>query len=138
MNAIITARASCKDIGRPLAYFEERQILLDCRGEVHIHADSHWGFRCMVLTSSHDISDGDFGRVFKRKVIVERGVWIGSGVILYNCVVGENSVVSVGSVLKNVIVPPNCLIDGNPAKIIAVFQDEHWFKLDKSIELSRF
>ncbi len=50
--------------------------------------------------------------------LVKRGASIGSGTtILCNVVVGENAIVGAGSVVTK-DVPPNCIVAGNPAKIL--------------------
>jgi acetyltransferase-like isoleucine patch superfamily enzyme len=50
--------------------------------------------------------------------LIKNGASIGSGTtILSNVVVGENAVVGAGSVITK-DVPPNCIVAGNPAKIL--------------------
>ncbi|HWO39417.1 MAG TPA: hypothetical protein VNO32_62385, partial [Candidatus Acidoferrum sp.] len=50
--------------------------------------------------------------------VVKRGASIGSGAtILSNLVIGENAIVGAGSVVTRDI-PPNCIVAGNPAKIL--------------------
>ena len=51
------------------------------------------------------------------EIVIENNVWIGNGVtILGGTIIGENSIVSVGSVVKGVF-PSNVIIQGNPAII---------------------
>lgn len=126
MREILTKRSSNVKLGRNRSYFAEREILLDLRGEVDIHPRSHWGFRCMVLSSGHSLENGEFGDVVRKKVVVKEGAWIASGAILYNCTVGEHAVVGAGAVVKNTVVHPYTCVEGNPAKVVAKFEDGHW------------
>ena len=51
-------------------------------------------------------------------MIIEDGVWIGSGSIILDCVtIGMNSIIAAGSVV-NKNVPPNTIFGGIPAKLI--------------------
>jgi acetyltransferase-like isoleucine patch superfamily enzyme len=51
-------------------------------------------------------------------VTLERNVWVGMGVtILKGVTIGENSVITAGSVVVSSI-PKNCLAGGNPAKVL--------------------
>jgi acetyltransferase-like isoleucine patch superfamily enzyme len=52
------------------------------------------------------------------RTVVKKGASIGSGAtILSNISIGENAIVGAGSVVtKNV--PPNCVVTGNPAKLL--------------------
>jgi acetyltransferase-like isoleucine patch superfamily enzyme len=53
-----------------------------------------------------------------REVIIERNVWIGLNCLILKGVrIGENSIVSAGSVVSE-DVPPNVIVAGNPAKMI--------------------
>ena len=122
----ITKMGDRVDIQKPDSYFQERQVLIDRRGEVYIDKDSFWGFRVMVISSSHEIINGEFGDIALKRVIVKKNAWICSGAILYNCVVGENSIVSIGSVVKNMVIPDNTAVEGNPAKIVAELREGRW------------
>ena len=99
-------------VGLPAEYFLVRGIFLDCQGPVEIDASSIWGYRVMVLTRSHDVSDGKIGAVVPKPVAVERGAWIGSGAILYNCRIREGAIVAAGAVVE-ASVPPGCVYRRN-------------------------
>jgi acetyltransferase-like isoleucine patch superfamily enzyme len=66
-------------------------------------------------------ADGDLQTEADWKVertLIKKGASIGSGTtILSNIVVGENAIVGAGSVVTK-DVPPNCIVAGNPAKIL--------------------
>ncbi|MBA2586560.1 MAG: acyltransferase [Chthoniobacterales bacterium] len=54
-------------------------------------------------------------------VIIGDNVWIGmNAVILKGVAIGENSVVAAGAVVTK-SVPENCVVAGNPAKIVKYF-----------------
>ena len=55
---------------------------------------------------------------FPKPITIGNNVWIGANVIvLKGTVLGDNTVVGTGSVVKGEY-PSNCVIVGNPAKII--------------------
>lgn len=52
------------------------------------------------------------------RTVIKKGASIGSGVtILANTTIGENAIVGAGSVVTK-DVPPNCIVAGNPAKVL--------------------
>lgn len=71
-------------------------------------------------TSIRDLNISPVNRplVSKGPVVIKENVWIGEGVsILSGVTIGENSIVAANAVVtKNV--PANCVVGGNPAKII--------------------
>lgn len=106
-----------KDIGHPPEYFLDRDCQIDGRGEIHISPLSHWGVGVVVITASHD--PNEFGRIVCRMVTVEDYAWIASGVLLFNCHIGEGAIVAAGTVVRSRDVPAYTMVEGNPARIIA-------------------
>lgn len=111
-------------------YFAERHCLIDCRGTLKIDRGSLWGYFVTVITLSHDNQAGplgdNWGATVDRPVIVDRGAWIGSGALLYNCHIGEGAVIAAGTVVRSQDVAPFTMVAGNPAKVIARFTDSEW------------
>lgn len=58
------------------------------------------------------------------RTVVKKGASIGSGAtIMSNITIGENSIVGAGSmVIRDV--PPNCVVAGNPARILRSIENE--------------
>jgi len=111
---------STEKCGHPLSYYLTRRIFLDCRGPLKIHPETEWGWEVMVLTQSHDISNwsGKIGKATSKPVIVEKGAWICSRALLYNCVVGEGAIVAAGAVVRSMTVPAWTIVEGNPARVV--------------------
>jgi acetyltransferase-like isoleucine patch superfamily enzyme len=115
--------------GHTAQYYRERGVRLDTRGTLKIHPDSRWGFYITVITQSHQRSKGDIlvdGALVDRPVIVAKDAWICSNAVLYNCIIGEGAIVSVGSVVRSQEVSPFVMVSGNPARVIARLIDGEW------------
>lgn len=62
------------------------------------------------------------GRDIPKKIQIGSNVWIGiNATILKGTSIGDNSIIAAGSVVKGIF-PSNCIIQGNPAKIIKTFE----------------
>lgn len=58
---------------------------------------------------------------FSAPVAIEDNVWLGfSAIVLKGVRIGKNSVVAAGSVVAK-DVPPNCVVAGNPARVVKTF-----------------
>lgn len=88
-------------------------------GGITIADDVMIGPNVSIITSGHPIEPSQRRTgVIAKPIVVERNVWIAAGAIIIGGVtVGENSVVSAGSVVTR-NVPPNTLVGGNPARVI--------------------
>lgn len=83
------------------------------------------GNNCIVSWNCQFLDD-DFheleydGRVDKEKeIVIGNNVWIGCGVELYKgTFIPDGCVIAAGTVVRNVFTEENCLIAGNPAKIV--------------------
>lgn len=112
-------------LGHDPHYYATRSIIIDMRGYLDIDGSSEFGFDVSIITASH-ASDWMLGGnpiMQCKKVTVGPKAWIGSNVTLFNCVVGEGSIVGLGSVVANVEVPPYTMVIGNPVSIVAVYRD---------------
>lgn len=112
------------DLGHPVEYYQSRECTIDWRGPLNISPLSNWGIGVKVITATHDLND--FGKVVYRPVVVEAGAWICSYAILYNCRIGSNAVVSIGSVVRSRDVPNDTMVEGNPAQVIAERINGKW------------
>jgi len=110
-------------------WFWDRQIgLIDFRGDLQMRCNQSitFGFRVNILTASHDLKQGGVGEMVLKRCWIEKGVFVGSLALLYDCWLQDHCVVSAGSVVRGMIIPPYCMVEGNPAKIIKEYIDGHW------------
>lgn len=100
--------------------------------------------RCMILTHGHQY----FGNRMDSKLIsgtngayptplsIEDNVFIGAGTYIMPGVkrIGENSIISAGSMVYKQV-PPNCVVAGNPAKVIFEMPEGYrtYFKYKKHL-----
>lgn len=115
--------------GHTAKYWRERGCRLDVRGTLKIDPTSRWGFYVTVITLSHQRSKSDTiadGALVDRPVIVGPDAWICSNAVLYNCIIGESAIVSVGTVVRSQEVKPFTMVAGNPARVIARWIDGEW------------
>lgn len=110
----------------PREYLTRRGTVLDCGGPLVISAKSHWGYGVLVLTRSHDISQGSLGAVVPRGVRVDDGAWICSRAVLSGCHIGAGAIVAAGTVVRGQDVAPAVMVAGNPARVIARWDGERW------------
>jgi acetyltransferase-like isoleucine patch superfamily enzyme len=114
--------------GHKEQYFLDRNISIDCRGDLRIDSSAQFGFECFICSASHNVDwllGGD-GAIQGRRIVVERNVWAASRVMLYNCWIREGCVLNLGSVVSGVIVPAFTMVAGNPAKAVASFIGGRW------------
>ena len=70
---------------------------------------------------SHCVLDASSRRRtnLSKDIILGNHVWVGNSVIvLKGSIIGDNSIIAIGSVLTGKTYPANCIIGGNPAKVI--------------------
>lgn len=90
-------------------------------GKIIIKDNVFFGHKCMVLARSHDYLKYNSKRqttITEKKIVIENGVWITSGVIILNGLrIGKNSVIAAGAIVTKDVLP-YCVYGGVPAKLI--------------------
>ena len=89
---------------------------------LYIGEDTLIGPNCVILTSH--LNYGEVGVPLRdqgttaRRTIIGRRVWVGANsVVLPGSEIGDDAIISVGSVVSGVV-PPRSIVLGNPAKVI--------------------
>lgn len=109
-------------------YFISRDIWVDYREPdmLWISQEANIGWDAKLVTQGHDTQPGQFGKLTARKIIIEKNAFIGAFSVLYNCSIGENAIVAVGSVVRSQIVEPFTMVAGNPAVVIKKYRMGKW------------
>lgn len=110
-----------------------RNVDIDYTGTIEIGNGSAIAEGAKILTHGHDFlglkDDSEIvpntNRVYLTKLTIGENVLIGTRALIMPGVksIGANSIVSAGSIVTK-RVPPNVVVAGSPAKIIANFPDE--------------
>lgn len=92
-------------------------------GKIYIGDNTFFGHNVMVITGTHEILKTGIERhkypQSGRDIKIGKGVWIASGVIILGpCEIGDNTVVSAGSVVCRGKLKSDCIYAGVPAKVI--------------------
>lgn len=123
----------------PQWFWDRRVDLIDFRGDLQIRSKQNCalGFRVRIITASHDFTTGYLGEHVNKYVWIDPNTFIGSFALLYNCHIQEGVVVAAGAVVRNMIVPPHTMVEGNPARIVKEFIDGKWIRLGANENLLR-
>lgn len=117
----------------PQNYFQERDCIIDARGRdcLIISGDCNIGWWVKIITQTHNTRPGYFGDVQNRPTVIHAKAFIGGGATLYNCVIGEGAIVALESVVRSRIVPAWTMVEGNPARIIKIYERtaDKWVKV---------
>lgn len=91
-----------------------------CMEHIQIGSQCAIGRNVLIMDlDAHEItySNGEKNK-FTAPVIIGKHVWIGAGAtILKGVTIGDNAIIGAGSVVTK-DVKPNCIVAGNPAKVI--------------------
>ena len=123
MSAHILGDPETQKLGHPIEYFVGRDCWIDCRVKdmLDIHPEANFGWNVTIISETHDVMPGMFGRTFGRPCRIGPHAFIAAFALLYNCTIGEGAVVACGSVVRSCDVEPWTMVAGNPAVPIKRF-----------------
>ena len=102
----------------------------ECNLELCIGTDSMLSNDIQIFCSDiHTIYDNENNVINRGKnLIIGNHVWIGTGVnIAKNSIIGDNCIVGMKSVVAGKFEEPNCVIAGNPARVVK--RNVNWDRL---------
>jgi acetyltransferase-like isoleucine patch superfamily enzyme len=109
-------------------YLMERDMHVDCRGQLCIAENAQFGYGVKIITASHSyVNRRDFTvKIVRMPTRIDAGVFVGAFAILYNTHIGEGAVVAASTVILGRNVAPYVMVAGNPAQVIARWIGDHW------------
>ena len=112
----------------PQWFWDRRFDMIDFRGDLQIRSAMNitFGFRVGIITASHEFRRGYIGEVEIKRCWIDEHVFVGSYALLYNCHLQHNALVACGAVVRNMVVPPYCYVEGNPAVITREYIRGRW------------
>ena len=110
------------DFGRNITVGKNVFINFCCtfmdRGGIKIDDGTFIAPNVMLITENHGIEPEKRRYLTSKPIVIGKNVWIGAGaIILPGVTIGNNSVIGAGSVVTK-DVAANCVVGGNPAKLI--------------------
>ena len=116
----------CTIVGEGNIYFDPDDLnnfqspgcYFQCAGDIILGRGTYIGPNVGIITSNHDISDLN-KHLAPQNVVIGENCWIGmNSVILPGVRLGNRTIVGAGSIVTKSFLEGNCIIAGNPAKII--------------------
>ena len=99
--------------------FMNHNCSITCANEITIGDNCNLANNIVIVDHDHNIGDtGVVAGLNSKPIHIGNNVWIGGNVcVLPGVTIGDNVVIGAGSVVTKDI-PANCLVVGNPGKII--------------------
>lgn len=121
MKVYINHKNSVFYVGKNFSCVSATCYLYEGKG-IYIGDDNQWSFGIQIRNSdAHAILDNETGKCLNHgnDVCIGNHVWIASNcVILKGTAISDNTVVGASSVVTKNIADENCVLAGNPARIV--------------------
>jgi serine acetyltransferase len=116
-SSICIYKNATLDIGNHV--YIASNAIIKCTNFISIGNDCAISWNVTIMDSDfHPWQHNGVEKEINRNIIIKDSVWIGSNVIILKGVsIGRGCIIGAGSVVRESI-PDNCLVIGNPAKIV--------------------
>lgn len=94
--------------------------MIICNKRIDILDSSLISWNVQIMdTDIHRVYDGEKQSNIEKSVTIGQNVWINSGcILLKGSIVADNCVIGANSLINSQFEKQNCLIVGNPAKVV--------------------
>lgn len=127
-------------VGEGTHFFDWKNTIVDIQRPWLLEIGEYCKITSGVTILAHDYSRSVLRRVYGEileggvKTVIGNNVFLGiNTIVLPGTNIGDNSIIGAGSVCRG-IYPPNCVIAGNPAKVICTLDDYYRKRKEKYVD----
>lgn len=127
-------------IGKGTVFFSPKNNVIDTQRPWMVEIGEYCKITSGVVILQHDYSRSVIRRKYgdivgeSQKTIIGNNVFIGmNSIILMGSKIGNNVIIGAGSIVHGNI-PDNCVVAGNPAKVIKTLDDYYSKRKEKTLE----
>ena len=133
-------RASGIQVGEGTIFYDPNSMSIDRQRPWMLKIGSYCKITKGTVILTHDYSRSVLRRAYgpivgeAGETIIGDNVFIGmNSVVLMGTKIGSNVIVGAGSVVSGVI-PDNCVVAGNPARVIRTLDEHYRLRMEKSLQ----
>lgn len=127
-------------VGQGTYFFDWKNTIVDIQRPWLLEIGEYCKITSGVTILTHDYSRSVLRRVYGEiieggaRTVIGNNVFLGiNSIVLPGTNIGDNSIVGAGSICRGVY-PPNCVIAGNPAKVICSLEDYYYKRKEKYVD----
>lgn len=105
------------------SFFGSGGCYFNAANGIHIGTGTFWAVNVVIVSETYNYNKGFSAKEVVKPVVIGKNCWLGANVVIMPEVeLGDNVIVGAGSIVTKSF-PSNCVIAGNPAKVIRMLCD---------------
>lgn len=105
------------------SFFGSGGCYFNAANGIQIGTGTFWAVNVVIVSETYNYEEGFSAKEVAKPVVIGKNCWLGANVVIMPEVeLGDNVIVGAGSIVTKSF-PSNCVIAGNPAKVIRMLCD---------------